>query len=81
MQEIWGNTIYLFVNSTAAIKGFVGKYGGACVTSGNVEKMLKWAFEQKERILFLPDQHLDEILHSLGIPLEHMAVYAPQHRI
>ena len=80
MQEIWGNTILplTYVNSTAAIKGFVGKHGGACVTSGNVEKMLTWAFEQKERILFLPDQHLGRnTAYKLGISLEQMAVYAP----
>lgn len=80
MQKIWGDTILplTYVNSTAAIKGFVGKYGGACVTSGNVEKMLTWAFEQKERILFLPDQHLGRnTAYKLGIPLEQMAVYAP----
>ena len=80
MQEIWGDTILplTYVNSTAAIKGFVGKYDGACVTSGNVKKMLKWAFTQKERILFLPDQHLGRnTAFDLGIPLEQMAVYAP----
>ena len=80
MQEIWGDTILplTYVNSTAAIKGFVGKHGGACVTSGNVKKMLKWAFTQKERILFLPDQHLGRnTAYDLGIPLEQMAVYAP----
>ena len=80
MQEIWGDTILplTYVNSTAAIKGFVGKHGGACVTSGNVKKMLTWAFEQKERILFLPDQHLGRnTAYDLGIPLEQMAVYAP----
>ncbi len=80
MQDIWGDTILplTYVNSTAAIKGFVGKYGGACVTSGNVKKMLEWAFTQKERILFLPDQHLGRnTAYDLGIPLEHMAVYAP----
>lgn len=80
MQEIWGDTILplTYVNSTAAIKGFVGKHGGACVTSGNVKKMLQWAFEQKERILFLPDQHLGRnTAFDLGIKLEEMAVYAP----
>ena len=80
MQEIWGDTILplTYVNSTAAIKGFVGKHGGACVTSGNVKKMLKWAFTKKERILFLPDQHLGRnTAFDLGIALEHMAVYAP----
>ncbi len=80
MQAIWGDTILplTYVNSTAAIKGFVGKHGGACVTSGNVKKMLEWAFTQKERILFLPDQHLGRnTAYDLGVPLEHMAVYAP----
>lgn len=80
MQEIWGDTILplTYVNSTAAIKGFVGKNGGACVTSGNVKKMLEWAFTQKERILFLPDQHLGRnTAFDLGVKLEEMAVYAP----
>lgn len=80
MQKIWGDTILplTYVNSTAAIKGFVGKYGGACVTSGNVKKMLRWAFDQKERILFLPDQHLGRnTAFELGVPLEHMCVYDP----
>jgi quinolinate synthase len=80
MQEIWGDTILplTYVNSTAAIKGFVGRNGGACVTSGNAKKMLEWAFTQKERILFLPDQHLGRnTAYDLGISLEQMAVYAP----
>lgn len=80
MQEIWGDTILplTYVNSTAAIKGFVGKHGGATVTSSNAKKMLEWAFTQKERILFLPDQHLGRnTAFDLGIPLNQMAVYAP----
>ncbi len=80
MQEIWGDTILplTYVNSTAAIKGFVGRNGGSTVTSSNAKNMLKWAFTQKERILFLPDQHLGRnTAYDLGIPLEQMAVYAP----
>jgi len=80
MQELWGDTILplTYVNSTAAIKGFVGRNRGACVTSGNAKKMLEWAFTQKERILFLPDQHLGRnTAFDLGIKLEEMAVYAP----
>ncbi|MEX0723045.1 MAG: quinolinate synthase NadA [Gracilimonas sp.] len=80
MQEVWGDTILplTYVNSTAAIKGFVGKHGGATVTSSNARKMLEWAFTQKERILFLPDQHLGRnTAFDLGMPLEQMAVYAP----
>ncbi len=80
MQDFWGDTILplTYVNSTAAIKSFVGAHGGACVTSGNAGRMLKWAFTQKERILFLPDQHLGRnTAYDLGVPLEHMAVYDP----
>ncbi|MEO1022196.1 MAG: quinolinate synthase NadA [Bacteroidota bacterium] len=80
MQSTWGDTILplTYVNSTAAIKGFVGKYGGACVTSGNVRKMLEWAFTQKKRMLFLPDQHLGRnTAFDMGIRLDEMAVYDP----
>ncbi|WP_018128356.1 quinolinate synthase NadA [Balneola vulgaris] len=80
MQEIWGDTILplTYVNSTAAIKSFVGKHGGACVTSGNAKKMLEWAFTQNERILFLPDQHLGRnTAFDIGVQLHEMAVYAP----
>jgi quinolinate synthase len=80
MQEQLGDTILplTYVNSTASIKAFCGKHGGATVTSSNAEKMLKWAFTKKERILFLPDQHLGRnTAYDLGIPLENMAVWDP----
>ncbi|MGF1669265.1 MAG: quinolinate synthase NadA [Balneolaceae bacterium] len=80
MQDTLGNTILplTYVNSTAAIKSFVGKNGGATVTSGNARKMLEWAFTKKERILFLPDQHLGRnTAYDLGIPLNQMAVWDP----
>ena len=77
---IFGDTILplTYVNSTAAIKSFVGANGGATVTSSNAEKMVKWAFEIKERILFLPDQHLGRnTAVELGIGLDEMAVWNP----
>jgi quinolinate synthase len=80
LQELFGDTILplTYVNSTAAIKAFVGEHGGATVTSSNAEKMVKWAFEQKERILFLPDQHLGRnTAFTLGISLDEMAVWNP----
>ncbi|MDQ0219353.1 quinolinate synthase NadA [Peribacillus cavernae] len=82
LQNIFGDTILplTYVNSTANIKAFVGRNGGATVTSSNAKKMLQWAFTQKERILFLPDQHLGRnTAFDLGIPLEQMAVWDP-HR-
>ncbi len=80
LMETLGDTILplTYVNSTAAIKAFVGKNGGATVTSSNAKEMVKWAFSQKERILFLPDQHLGRnTAFDLGIPLEQMAVWNP----
>lgn len=80
MQDTFGDTILplTYVNSTAAIKAFCGRHGGATVTSSNAKKMLEWAFTQKERILFLPDQHLGRnTAYDLGIPLEQMAVWDP----
>ncbi len=80
LQELFGDTILplTYVNSTAAIKAFVGVHGGATVTSSNAEKMVKWAFEQKERILFLPDQHLGRnTAFNLGVGLDEMAVWNP----
>lgn len=67
-----------YVNSTAAIKHFVGKNGGACVTSGNADSVIKWALEKSARILFLPDQHLGRnTAYKLGIGLDEMAVWDP----
>ncbi|WP_413308517.1 quinolinate synthase NadA [Bacillus sp. 1P10SD] len=80
LQELFDDTILplTYVNSTAAIKGFVGAHGGATVTSSNAERMVKWAFEQKERILFLPDQHLGRnTAADLGIGLDEMAIWNP----
>ncbi|GGH78451.1 quinolinate synthase [Pullulanibacillus pueri] len=79
-QEAFGNTILplTYVNSTAAIKAFCGEHGGATVTSSNAKAMLQWAFTQKERILFLPDQHLGRnTAVELGISLEEMVVWDP----
>jgi quinolinate synthase len=80
LTAMFGETIVplTYVNSTAAIKAFVGKNGGATVTSSNANAMVKWAFKQKERILFFPDQHLGRnTAFDIGIPLEQMAVWDP----
>ncbi|KIO60621.1 quinolinate synthase NadA [Caldibacillus thermoamylovorans] len=80
MQEQFGDTInpLTYINSTAAIKDFVGRQGGATVTSSNARRMLEWAFTQKERVLFLPDQHLGRnTAYDLGVPLVAMAVWDP----
>src|SRR5690606_8175173 len=55
-----------YVNSTAAIKAFVGQHDGACCTSSNADAVFEWAMRggtapdgaDDVKILFLPDQHL-----------------------
>ncbi|MDY0019264.1 MAG: quinolinate synthase NadA [Anaerolineae bacterium] len=47
-----------YVNSSAELKAFCGRHGGIVCTSGNAESVLRWAFAQKPRVFFFPDQHL-----------------------
>lgn len=47
-----------YVNSTAALKAFVGRNGGSSCTSSNARKVVEWALERGEKLLFFPDQHL-----------------------
>ena len=67
-----------YMNSTAAIKAFTGEHGGAVVTSSNAAKVIAWAFERGERVLFLPDEHLGRnTAYKMGIPLDQMVVWDP----
>jgi quinolinate synthase len=67
-----------YMNSTAAIKSFTGEHGGAVCTSSNAAKVMKWAFERGEKILFLPDEHLGRNTgYRMGIPMEQMIVWDP----
>ncbi|MBF0369722.1 MAG: quinolinate synthase NadA [Magnetococcales bacterium] len=65
-----------YVNSTADLKSFCGEHGGTVCTSSNAVKILEWAFSQRQKVLFFPDQHLGRnSAHKLGIPLEEMALW------
>jgi quinolinate synthase len=67
-----------YMNSTAALKAFVGRHAGAVCTSSNARAVLEWAFRQKRRALFFPDQHLGRNTgYRMGIPLEEMLVWDP----
>src|SRR6201991_4384989 len=58
-----------YMNSSADIKTFCGRNGGAVCTSSNADTALEWAFEQGEKVLFLPDQHLgrNTAVRDLGL--------------
>lgn len=68
-----------YMNSSAAIKSFTGKNGGAVCTSSNAERAMRWAFEKGEKILFLPDQHLgrNTAVLKLGLSLADCVVWNP----
>lgn len=68
-----------YINSTAAIKAFVGRHGGAVCTSSNARKIMEWALAQGEKGLFMPDEHLGRnTTFRMGVPLEEMAVWDPR---
>lgn len=67
-----------YVNSSAAIKAFCGGHGGACCTSSNARAVLEWAFQEGDKVIFLPDQHLGRnTAYAMGIPLDKMVVFDP----
>ncbi|MFJ4712189.1 quinolinate synthase NadA [Streptomyces sp. NPDC088785] len=70
-----------YMNSSADIKAFTGRHGGTICTSSNAERALNWAFEQGDKVLFLPDQHLgrNTAVRDLGMSLDDCVVYNP-HR-
>ncbi|MBN0047311.1 quinolinate synthase NadA [Streptomyces actuosus] len=68
-----------YMNSSADIKAFTGKHGGTICTSSNAERALEWAFQQGEKVLFLPDQHLgrNTAVRDMGMSLDDCVVYNP----
>lgn len=68
-----------YMNSSAAIKAFTGRNGGTVCTSSNAKTALKWAFDQGEKVLFLPDQHLgrNTAVREMGFELKDCAIFDP----
>jgi quinolinate synthase len=72
-----------YMNSSAALKAFVGRHGGAVCTSSNARAVLTWALAQRPgdavKVLFFPDQHLGRnTAFQLGYPAGSMAVWDPR---
>ena len=72
-----------YMNSSADIKAFCGRNGGAVCTSSNAQTALEWAFAQRPeaagKVLFLPDQHLgrNTAVLELGLSLDDCVVIDP----
>lgn len=67
-----------YMNSAAAIKDLCGRNGGVVCTSANAAAVLRWAYSQGSRVLFIPDQHLGRNSGlKIGLSLQDMVVWNP----
>jgi quinolinate synthase len=65
-----------YINSAADLKAFCGQHGGIVCTSSNARGILEWAFKQRGKVLFFPDQHLGRWTgYKMDIPLDEMVVW------
>jgi len=71
-----------YMNSSAALKAFVGRQGGAVCTSTNAKAVVEWALQQHgdaTKLLFFPDQHLGRnTAYALGFTEADLAVWNPR---
>jgi quinolinate synthase len=71
-----------YMNSSAALKSFVGSHGGAVCTSSNARAVVTWALAQHgaaTKVLFFPDQHLGRnTAYQLGFAASDMSVWDPR---
>jgi quinolinate synthase len=75
-----------YMNSSAALKAFVGEHGGAVCTSTNARAVLSWALGDPaeggagaHQVLFFPDQHLGRNTgYDMGFTEADMAVWNPR---
>ena len=77
-----------YMNSSAALKAFVGRHGGAVCTSSNARAVLTWALDpggtapRGDKVLFFPDQHLGRNTgYDLGYGPGDMALWDPRHEL
>jgi quinolinate synthase len=71
-------TPVVYVNSAADLKAFCGEHGGITCTSSNARRVIEWAWQRREKILFFPDEHLGRnTANKMGIPREDLLVWDP----
>ena len=71
-----------YMNSSAALKAFVGRHGGAVCTSTNARAVLEWAFARGDKVLFFPDQHLGRNTgYTMGYTEADMRVWNPRFEL
>jgi quinolinate synthase len=80
-----------YMNSSAALKAFVGRNGGSVCTSSNARGVLRWALDpdrtsddgpRADKVLFFPDQHLGRNTgFELGWTASDMVVWNPRSEL
>jgi quinolinate synthase len=69
-----------YMNSSAEIKAFCGRYGGSICTSSNARRVLEWAWSEGDLVLFMPDEHLGRnTAHEMGVPPQEVLIWNPQY--
>ena len=68
-----------YINSHVEVKAFCGSHGGIVCTSSNAKKAFQWAFKQKKKIFFIPDEHLGRnTALAMDIPRNQILVWDPE---
>ena len=76
-----------YMNSSASLKAFVGRHGGAVCTSSNARAVLEWALNDPDgpgarQVLFFPDQHLGRNTgYDMGFTEADMRVWNPRQEL
>jgi quinolinate synthase len=81
LTALWGDDLLpiTYQNSTAALKAFCGRRGGAVCTSSNAERSFRWALGLKGHLIFFPDEWLGtNSALALGIPMDQIALWDPR---
>lgn len=81
LTAVWGNDLVpiTYQNSTAAVKAFCGRHGGAVCTSSNAERLFRWALSMRGHVIFFPDRWLGtNSARALGIADDQIAVWDPE---
>lgn len=72
-----------YINSSAALKAFVGRNGGVICTSSNAKAIVTWALERGKHVFFFPDQHLGRnIAKGMGLDVvKDMLLWDPKKHL
>ncbi len=84
LQELGIDSIMpiTYMNSAANLKAFCGRQGGAVCTSSNALTIYQWAFGQRAKMMFFPDEHLGRNTGiRFGIGLDEMVVWDPRQEL